>query len=160
MRLYMKLIKKSLSTTQIIALGFFVAISIGTALLMLPVSSADGRVTPLIDALFTATTSICVTGLVVVPTYLHWSAFGKVVILLLIQLGDRPTHYLTWPYSFRRCLKSEYLKRSGCFFTQDLLRYIYHRRNRCTRIYVSFHSKIWSPSWYLVFHFPLSISFL
>ena len=83
----MKSIKKSLSTTQIIALGFFVAISIGTALLMLPVSSADGRVTPLIDSLFTATTSICVTGLVVVPTYLHWSAFGKVVILLLIQLG-------------------------------------------------------------------------
>ena len=83
----MKSIKKSLSTTQIIALGFFVAILIGTALLMLPVSSADGRVTPLIDSLFTATTSICVTGLVVVPTYLHWSAFGKVVILLLIQLG-------------------------------------------------------------------------
>ena len=83
----MKSIKKSLSTTQIIALGFFVAILIGTALLMLPVSSADGRVTPLIDSLFTATTSICVTGLVVVPTYLHWSAFGKAVILLLIQLG-------------------------------------------------------------------------
>ena len=53
----MKSIKKSLSTTQIIALGFFAAILIGTALLMLPVSSADGRVTPLIDSLFTATSA-------------------------------------------------------------------------------------------------------
>lgn len=83
----MRSFKKSLSTTQIIALGFFVAIVIGTALLMLPISSANGRITPWIDSLFTATTSICVTGLVVVPTYLHWSAFGKAVILLLIQLG-------------------------------------------------------------------------
>lgn len=83
----MKPLQKTLSTTQIIALGFFSAILIGTLLLMLPISSANGKATPLIDALFTATTSVCVTGLVVVPTCLHWSLFGKIIILILIQLG-------------------------------------------------------------------------
>lgn len=83
----MKSIQKTLSTTQIIALGFFLAILSGTILLCLPISSAEGSFTPFIDALFTATTSVCVTGLVVVPTYLHWSLFGKIVILCLIQLG-------------------------------------------------------------------------
>ncbi|MCD7824456.1 MAG: potassium transporter KtrB [Clostridiaceae bacterium] len=77
----------NLSTTQIIALGFFGAILIGTLLLMLPFCSADGYTTSFIDAFFTATTSVCVTGLVVVPTYLHWSIAGKVVILILSQLG-------------------------------------------------------------------------
>ena len=54
---------------------------------MLPVSSASGNGTDFITALFTATTSLCVTGLVVVPTYAYWSIFGKVIILILIQLG-------------------------------------------------------------------------
>lgn len=75
------------STTQMIALGFFTAILIGALLLMLPVSSASGEVTPFLDALFTATTSVCVTGLVVVDTFSYWSLFGKIVILLLIQIG-------------------------------------------------------------------------
>ncbi len=63
------------------------AIVIGSALLALPVSSADGSAVPYIDALFTATTSICVTGLVTVPTYSTWSLFGQIVILFLIQIG-------------------------------------------------------------------------
>ena len=79
--------KISLSPTQVIALGFFLAIMIGAFLLMLPVSSADGTATPFIDSLFTSTTSVCVTGLVVKNTFEHWSTFGHVVILLLIQLG-------------------------------------------------------------------------
>ena len=83
----MKLSPKNLSTTQIIALGFLCAIIIGTLLLSLPIASANGKMTSPVDALFTATTSVCVTGLVVVPTYLHWSLFGKIVILILIQLG-------------------------------------------------------------------------
>lgn len=83
----MKSLQRNLSTTQIIALGFLCAILLGTFLLILPCSSASGTVTPPIDALFTATSSVCVTGLVTVPTYLHWSLFGKIVILLLIQLG-------------------------------------------------------------------------
>ena len=56
-------------------------------MLSLPISSADGKATPFLDALFTATTSTCVTGLVVTPTVSSWSVFGQVVILLLIQIG-------------------------------------------------------------------------
>lgn len=76
-----------LSTTQIIMFSFFLAILVGSLLLALPVSSADGEAVPYIDALFTATTSICVTGLVTVPTYSTWSIFGQLVILVLIQIG-------------------------------------------------------------------------
>ena len=76
-----------LSTTQKIMLSFFCAILVGSILLALPISSATGEEIPYIDALFTATTSICVTGLVTVPTYSTWSIWGQVVILILIQLG-------------------------------------------------------------------------
>ncbi len=79
--------KASLSTTQIILLSFLAVILLGSALLALPVSSADGKAVPYIDALFTATTSVCVTGLVTVPTVSTWSLFGQIVILLLIQIG-------------------------------------------------------------------------
>lgn len=77
----------SLSTTQTIMLSFLLAILAGSFLLTLPVSSANGYGVPYIDALFTATTSVCVTGLVTVPTAASWSAFGQAVILLLIQIG-------------------------------------------------------------------------
>ena len=76
-----------LSTTQKIMLSFLCAILVGSFLLALPVSSASGESVPYIDALFTATTSICVTGLVTVPTYSAWSIWGQIVILILIQLG-------------------------------------------------------------------------
>ncbi len=62
-------------------------IIIGSVLLTLPISSADGRSVPYIDALFTATTSVCVTGLVTLPTFTTWSVFGQIVILVLIQIG-------------------------------------------------------------------------
>ena len=75
------------STTHIILLSFLSAIFIGAVLLCLPISSANGEATPFIDALFTATTATCVTGLVVTPTVVHWSVFGQVVILALIQVG-------------------------------------------------------------------------
>jgi trk system potassium uptake protein len=68
-------------------LVFVVLIAVGTALLMLPVAASSGSATRFIDALFTATSAACVTGLVVVDTATHWSAFGQVVILLLIQAG-------------------------------------------------------------------------
>ena len=83
----MKKIKINFSTTHIILFSFFIAIFIGSVLLMLPVSSVNGEVTPFIDALFTATTATCVTGLVVVPTVTYWSWFGQAVILVLIQIG-------------------------------------------------------------------------
>lgn len=82
-----KKFRMNLSTTQTILLSFLLAILFGSALLALPVSSADGVAVPYIDALFTATTSICVTGLVTVPTFSTWSLFGQIVILFLIQIG-------------------------------------------------------------------------
>lgn len=79
--------KPFLSTTQIILLSFLGVILIGSVLLSLPVSSVGGRAVPYIDALFTATTATCVTGLVTVSTAATWSVFGQAVILLLIQIG-------------------------------------------------------------------------
>lgn len=76
-----------LASTHYILLSFLVAILVGSVLLAMPISSATGEGTPYIDALFTATTATCVTGLVTVPTVTHWSVFGQVVILILIQIG-------------------------------------------------------------------------
>ena len=75
------------STTQMILLSFLIMVFIGSVLLSLPISSANKEAVPYIDALFTATTSVCVTGLVTLPTFSTWSVFGQVVILLLIQIG-------------------------------------------------------------------------
>ncbi|MBO4887645.1 MAG: potassium transporter KtrB [Firmicutes bacterium] len=79
--------KTKFSTTQTIMLAFLAAIAAGTVLLALPISSASGQAVPFMDALFTSTTSVCVTGLVTVPTGSTWSIFGQVVILILIQIG-------------------------------------------------------------------------
>ncbi len=79
--------KIKLSATQIIAAGFLLTILIGAFILALPISSAGGTWTSFTDALFTATTSVCVTGLVTVSTAYHWSVFGQIIILLLIQIG-------------------------------------------------------------------------
>ena len=80
-------IKKRLSSAQIVILGFFFIVLTGSILLSLPISSADGKAVPYVDALFTATTATCVTGLVTVPTVSTWSVFGQAVILVLIQVG-------------------------------------------------------------------------
>lgn len=78
---------KNLSGMQLIAVGFFLLILLGTLLLMLPCSSKTGTVTPFPIALFTATSASCVTGLILVDTYTHWSLFGQLVLLTLIQIG-------------------------------------------------------------------------
>lgn len=83
----MKKQRFSISTTHIILLSFLIVILVGAILLSLPISSANGEYTPFLDALFTATTSTCVTGLVVTPTVSSWSIFGQAVILVLIQIG-------------------------------------------------------------------------
>lgn len=83
----MKKSRIKLTTSQFILIGFLAVIFVGSLLLSLPVSSADGKGIPYIDALFTATTSTCVTGLVTVPTFSTFSTVGHVVILLLIQIG-------------------------------------------------------------------------
>ncbi len=75
------------STFQIIIFGFAAVILTGTVLLMLPLSSANGRPASVDEALFTATSAVCVTGLVVRDTAVGWSPFGQAVILILIQIG-------------------------------------------------------------------------
>nr|WP_314277392.1 TrkH family potassium uptake protein [uncultured Peptostreptococcus sp.] len=72
---------------QMIVVGFILLILLGTFLLVSPLASSSGNITNFIDSFFTATSAVCVTGLVVVDTSIHWSLFGKIVILLLIQVG-------------------------------------------------------------------------
>ncbi|MCI6157706.1 MAG: potassium transporter TrkG [Peptoniphilaceae bacterium] len=79
--------RKKFSTFQLISLGFSAVVLLGSFLLMLPISSREGVVTPFLDALFTSTSAVCVTGLVVHDTATYWSSFGQAVILLLIQIG-------------------------------------------------------------------------
>lgn len=83
----MKKQRRFLSTTHIILFSFLIVILFGALLLSLPISSSNGKATSFIDSLFTATTSTCVTGLVVTPTVSSWSTFGQTVILVLIQIG-------------------------------------------------------------------------
>lgn len=77
----------NLAPTKIIVLSFAALIAIGSILLSLPVAARNGQSTNYLDALFTATSAVCVTGLVVYDTYNYWSTFGQIVILLLIQCG-------------------------------------------------------------------------
>lgn len=79
--------RKEFTTTQIIAGGFMISMILGMVLLMLPISSAQGCFTNPADALFTATSAVCVTGLTTVSTAGYWSVFGQCVILVLIQIG-------------------------------------------------------------------------
>ena len=79
--------KKRITAWQFLTLGYLMIIVTGALLLTLPISSKSGAWTPFIDALFTATSATCVTGLVVVDTFLHWSLFGQLVVLALIQVG-------------------------------------------------------------------------
>lgn len=79
--------KKSLTYPQLIALGYLIVILIGTALLAMPASNRSNTSPGLVDALFTATSATCVTGLVVFDTYTQWTLMGQLVILSLIQVG-------------------------------------------------------------------------
>lgn len=78
---------KRLTQTQMIVIGYVLIIAAGTFLLILPVSTREGIFTSPVDALFTATSASCVTGLVIADTFQHWSMFGQTVILTLIQIG-------------------------------------------------------------------------
>ena len=79
--------KNRFTSFQIIIWGFIAVILIGALLLMLPVSSKAGIITPFNEALFTSTSAVCVTGLVVQDTATYWSWFGQGIILVLIQIG-------------------------------------------------------------------------
>lgn len=76
-----------LGPAQVLVIGFLIIIVLGGILLSLPISSSIGESTPFLDAIFTATSAVCVTGLVVVNTFAHWSTFGKIIIIVLIQVG-------------------------------------------------------------------------
>ena len=80
-------VKFKFTTTQLILLSFLIAIVAGSLLLMLPISSATGQSVAYVDALFTATTAVCVTGLDTLPTVSSWSVFGQFIILTMIQIG-------------------------------------------------------------------------
>jgi trk system potassium uptake protein TrkH len=82
-----KRVRRPPTPAFVLVRGFALLIAVGTLLLTLPLASSDGRWTAIIDALFTATSAVCVTGLVVLDTGTYWSPFGQVVILVLIQLG-------------------------------------------------------------------------
>jgi trk system potassium uptake protein len=82
-----KRLKAPVSPATVLVLSFAALIAMGTLLLMLPFAAQSGTPTSFIDALFTATSATCVTGLVVVDTGTHWSPFGQIVIMLLIQAG-------------------------------------------------------------------------
>ncbi len=78
---------RHITSFQVIILGFLSVILLGSLLLMLPIATRSGQITPFSDTLFTATSAVCVTGLVIYDTATYWSFFGQGVILLLIQIG-------------------------------------------------------------------------
>lgn len=82
-----KMLKIEMNPVRVLAMGFALVILLGGLLLMLPISSQTGTVTPFIDSLFVSTSAVCVTGLVTVDTGTHWTYFGKTVIISLIQIG-------------------------------------------------------------------------
>ncbi|WP_034242918.1 TrkH family potassium uptake protein [Lachnoanaerobaculum sp. OBRC5-5] len=82
-----KKVLNQFSSARIILLGFIIMIFLGASILTLPISSRNGDFTPFIDALFTATSASCVTGLIVYDTATHWSLFGKIIIIAMIQCG-------------------------------------------------------------------------
>lgn len=79
--------KIKLNGVQILAIGFLVTILIGAIILSFPISSATGEATNFLDALFTSTSAVCVTGLVTLDTGIYWSVFGQTVIMILIEVG-------------------------------------------------------------------------
>lgn len=80
-------LEMDLKPTQILVLGFLLLIAFGTVLLSLPIASSTGKSVDFVDALFTSTSAVCVTGLVTLDTFAAWTTFGKTVIIILIQIG-------------------------------------------------------------------------
>ena len=106
----------SIAPTRIIVLSFAILILTGALLLTLPAASRDGRSISFLNALFTATSAACVTGLVVVDTYKHWTLFGQLVILSLIQVGGLGIVTLA---SFFSVLLGRKMSLKGMILTQE-----------------------------------------
>lgn len=100
-----KAIRFNLTPPRILVAGFAAIVLLGAFLLMLPISNADGIPLPFLDALFTSTSATCVTGLIVVDTGTHFTVFGQVVIMLLIQIGG--LGFMTMATLFALALKKK-----------------------------------------------------
>ncbi len=109
-----------LSPARVIILSFGILILSGTLLLLLPSASREGKSVGIVDALFTATSASCVTGLFVVDTYNHWSLFGQLVILSLIQVGGIGILTLT---SFFSVLLGRKMSLRGMMLAQESINY-------------------------------------
>ncbi len=114
----MKTPKRRMSATNIIIFGFLAIILVGTLLLVMPFSSKSGEFTNPITALFTATSATCVTGLITVDTGVYWSAIGKAVIILLIQVGG--LGFMSLAMVFSTLLKRRVSPREQVLFTQSM----------------------------------------
>jgi len=114
----MKTPKRRMSATNVIIFGFLAIILVGTLLLIMPFSSKSGEFTDPITALFTATSATCVTGLITVDTGIYWSAFGKAVIILLIQIGG--LGFMSLAMVFSTLLKRRVSPREQFLFTQSM----------------------------------------
>ena len=79
--------KTRLNAVQILAIGFALVILVGGTILSLPISSVNGENTNFLDAIFTSTSAVCVTGLITLDTGTHWNAFGQTIIIILIEIG-------------------------------------------------------------------------
>jgi len=104
--------KRGFTSFQIIILGFAGVILAGAILLMLPISNKNGIITPFDEALFTSTSAVCVTGLVVQDTATYWSIFGQIVILLLIQIGGLGVITIALAFSLLSGKKISLMQRS------------------------------------------------
>jgi len=111
-------LKKRMSPTNVIIFGFLTIILVGTLLLVMPFSSSKGEITNPLTALFTATSATCVTGLITVDTGVYWSAFGKGVILLLIQVGG--LGFMSLAMVFSTLLRRRVSPREQLLFTQSM----------------------------------------
>ena len=80
-------VRRPRSPSAVLVSGFAIVIAVGAVILVLPISSAAGTWTSPIDALFTSTSAVCVTGLAIVDTGTYWSPFGQLVLMVLMQLG-------------------------------------------------------------------------
>lgn len=107
-----------MSPTNVIIFGFLALILLGTLLLVMPFSSASGDFTNPIDALFTATSASCVTGLITVDTGVYWSAFGKGVIITLIQIGG--LGFMSLAMVFSALLRRRVSPREQLLFTSSM----------------------------------------
>lgn len=112
------MLKKRMSPTNVIIFGFLAIIFAGTLLLIMPFSSSSGEFTDPLTALFTSASATCVTGLIAVDTGVYWSVFGKIVIILLIQIGG--LGFMSLAMVFSALLKRRVSPRERVLFTQSM----------------------------------------